>query len=47
LIKLNHFEDTEKTFYSLINRTAIYVAEKIIQQANKITVDDHENESFI
>src|SRR3954454_993744 len=29
---LDHLEDTEKTYYSLINKTAISVAEKIIKQ---------------
>src|SRR6185437_500406 len=29
---LDHLEDTEKTYYSLINRTAISVAEQIIKQ---------------
>ena len=29
---LDHLEDTEKTYYSLINRTAISVADKIIKK---------------
>src|SRR6476660_3135167 len=29
---LDHLEDTEKTYYSLINKTAISVAEQIIKQ---------------
>jgi len=35
---LDHLEDTEKTYYSLINKTAISVAKQIIEQ-------EHDNES--
>ena len=44
---LDHFEDTEKTYYSLINRTAISVAKKIIQDADKITTRDQKNEEIL
>jgi hypothetical protein len=44
---LDHFEDTEKTYYSLINRTAISVAKNIIQEADKITIDSQENEEIL
>jgi hypothetical protein len=44
---LENLSDTEKTYYSLINKTAISVAEKIIQEADKITVNDQNNEEIL
>lgn len=44
---LDHFEDNEKTYYSLINRTAISVAKKIIQESDKITTRDQKNEEIL
>src|SRR6476660_9394856 len=38
---LDHFEDTEKTYYSLINRTAIFVAEQITKdEAKEMATDE-------
>src|SRR6185312_12886670 len=44
---LDNLSDTEKTYYSLINRTAISVAQKIIQDADKFTTDDQVNEEIL
>ena len=42
---LDHFEDTEKTYYSLINRTAISVAKKIIKE--ELKADDETTANII
>src|SRR6185312_14049664 len=40
---LDHLEDTEKTYYSLINRTAISVAEQITKDEAKEMATDEQN----
>src|SRR3954454_20007331 len=41
---LENISDAEKTYYSLINRTAISVAEQIIKESDKIAVDEQKTE---
>jgi len=43
---LDHLEDTEKTYYSLINRTAISVAKEIIKE-DELKSSDEENNTKI
>src|SRR5690242_12473811 len=43
---LDHLEDTEKTYYSLINRTAISVAKKLIK-IEDLKADDEKSTQIL
>jgi hypothetical protein len=43
---LDHLEDTEKTYYSLINRTAISVAKEIIKE-HRLKSDEENNTKIL
>jgi hypothetical protein len=42
---LENLSDTEKTYYSLINRTAISVAKKIVKEDELKSSDDDDDEN--
>jgi hypothetical protein len=44
---LENISDAEKTYYSLINRTAISVAEQIIKESDEIAADEQNNENIL
>src|SRR3954452_12114259 len=44
---LENISDAEKTYYSLINRTAISVAEQIIKESDEIAADEQKNENIL